>query len=216
MFDEKKIREMERRAGVQLNIRMFYFLLTVPLILIFYNPLLSLVSLFTVLELPKVILWFLIKERKRRMMRELPLVAFSLSWLVDVYPVPVAVSRIKGGEYGKVFGRVYERYRNGEDFESALNELEPEELRQILLHVFRTGRGKELLKGFARRKSSEYRSFLRDRGARLQLYSTVFVTVSTVLPAITSAFSAFSGSSPALLQSALASLGVWLLWKIQD
>jgi len=220
LFDLEKIRELEVLSGRDLDLRLFYPLLSVPVFLLFYNPLLSLASFFLVLQLPKLVLWFCVKKRKEKIARELPSVSYTFSWLSPIYPIPVAISKIEGGETGKIFRKVREKYARGEPLERALEELdrfdELSELKELLLHVYRTGRGKKMLESFAKRKAGEYRAKLRERGAKLQLYSTAFVVVSTVFPSIFSSFAVFSGIEPSPFIPALISAGVWLIWKIQE
>lgn len=215
MFDMKKIKEMEKEAGKKLDIRPFYLLFSIPILLSFYNLLLAFISFFLILQLPKIYLWFLIKSRRRKIERELPLASYSLSWLFSIYPVPIALSKFEEGEIGKMFRRVCERYEKGESFEKSLEEISDEEFRELLLYVYKTGKGK-VLESFAKRKANEYRVKLRERGAKLQLYSTVFVTVSTVFPAVLTSIATFSKTKVSLLLPAIISLGVWLLWKLQE
>lgn len=212
-----------QRAGVrdlESFSRRFLPTLALPALAALFSPLGSLVLLLVVLRLPHLALWFMAKERRRRVCRELPLFVSSLKWLLRVYPVQEALCFLDVGEVSRAFQPFCRGYAAGEPFEEALMSCAvfPElgELAKRLMVVYRTGSGAELLDLYADRVSAGNLAGTRRSAARMQLFAVAYTSVVAVLPAMHSGLSLYSGGGSVLPLSLAAGALLVVLWKLLD
>jgi hypothetical protein len=220
VYDVKSMEKLAVKAGVK-DTRAFSkkFLpsLAVPFLVMKFSPLASAVLFLVMLRLPHIVLWYIAKERRKKVQSELPLFISSLRWNLDSLPLPEAMSKSGSGEISKIMSGFSERYKRGEDFEKALRSVsvfpELEELSKRLFVVYRTGAGQELLDLYAGKISSENLSGIRRNSAKMELFAVAYTTFSSVLPAVYSGLNIFSGASEFSYVALIASFVLVMMWK---
>ncbi len=197
----------------------FYPTLVLPLFILPLGLLPFFLSLLFVLRLPSIFLGYMYKERKNSILQDLPVFLNSLSWMMSIYPLADAVHKAGYGAMKDICGHFWKGYSSGKSFESALKSFriseELEEVADILLHIYRTGKGSNVLEKMAEKTEAKNLEFFRKRNARLQIFVTSYVVVSTVLPAVGSAMSIVFGNTTQVLGVAFALSSVLVVaWKL--
>jgi Flp pilus assembly protein TadB len=221
IYDACSLGPLAEKVGVK-NVEEFSkrFLptLIIPALLASFNPLAALASLLVLLRLPHACLWYLAKERRKKIREELPLFVSSLKWMIGIYPIQKALCSMRLGETSELFKGFGERYSKGESFESALVSCavfpELEELAKRLTVIYRTGSGVDLLDLYASRLSSENLSRVRHSAARMQIFAVAYTALIAVLPAMYSGMSLYSDAGNIMLLSFLAAASLVILWKV--
>ena len=160
------------------------------------------------------------KGLERKLKREVPLFLFNISFLVSYFPLQKAIEKASFGKIGKIFGKVLERYRRSGNFEEALKELEKfpclEELREVLKLYWKTGNSK-IIEGLAEKSLMETKREEMERGARLGVFSSIFIVVSTVLPVMGANFVNFMQEGLFLVfLGSVMSLLIIALWEVSS
>lgn len=220
IYDIKPMEKLAVKAGVKdlkKFSRKFIPTLAIPLLVLKLSPLASAVLFLVMLRLPHMVLWYVAKERRKKIQSELPLFIFSLRWNLDSLPLPEAMSKSGSGEIQRIMAGFSERYRRGEDFEKALKSVslfpELEELSKRLFVIYRTGGGQELLDLYAGKISSENLSRTRRNSAKMELFAVAYTTFSSVLPAVYSGINIFSGNAGFSYVALVVSLALVMMWK---
>ena len=194
--------------------------LLLPFVLIYFSTLAALIGFLVFLRLPHFYLWYLSKERRKKIRQELPIFVSSLQWALTVYPVPDAISSVDFGETSKVFTDFYRRYKRGDEFEEALMESmmfpELEELAKRLIVIYKTGTGVDLLDLYIEKISSENLAKAQQSAARMQIFALAYTALAAVLPAMYSGLSIYSGANDIIYLALLASIALVVSWKIID
>lgn len=224
IYDSDSMMPLARRAGfkdAEGFSKKFLPFLVFPALLLFYNPVFSLLALLLVLRLPHIYLWYLSKERQKKVRRELPLFISSLQWLMELYPVQEALCSVKLGVVSEIYDGFCEAYSQGESFKDALETCaifpELEDLNRRLLIIYRTGSGSDLLGLYSDKILSNNLVRLRDSSAKMQLFALAYTTLSSVLPAMYSGMTLYSGEGNGVLYISLAlCVALVILWKLVD
>jgi hypothetical protein len=220
IYDVRSMEKLAVKAGVKdINAFSNKFLLSLvlPFLVLKFSPLASAVLFLVMLRLPHLVLWYIAKERRKKIQSELPLFIFSLRWNLDSLPLPEAMSKSGSGEITKIMSDFSSRYERGEDFEKALKSVsvfpELDELSKRLFVIYRTGGGQELLGLYAGKISSENLSRIRRNSAKMELFAVAYTTFSSVLPAVYSGINIFSGNAEFSYVALAVSLALVMMWK---
>jgi len=223
VYDMKSMWPLAKKAGVQdaegFSSR-FLPTLMLPFALIYVSYLAALVCFLVFLRLPHIYLWYLSKERRKKICQELPIFVSSLQWALTVYPVPDAIASVDFGETSKVFANFCKRYKRGDDFEEALMGSmvfpELEEIAKRLIVIYKTGTGVDLLDLYVEKISSENLAKAQQSAARMQIFALAYTALAAVLPAMYSGLSIYSGANNVIYLALLASVALVFSWKIID
>ncbi len=208
--------ELRERAGLPEGFeKRFRPLLLLPVLLLF-NPLLALLLFLLLLFAPRTYAWWLARGRHSRIRSELPLYTGALRWLLESRPVPEALSSLEFGEVSALMKEACGAYRKGRPLESALSFQfdELNELARRLLVIHRTGRGLELLELYADRLAAEELARMKERSARMQLFSVAYMAFAALLPAMASGFSLSLPVKAPIYLSLVGSSALVMLWKL--
>ena len=223
IYDTASLKQLARKAGVSdasAFAKKFTPTLILPLVLAYFSILAALILFLALLKLPKATLWYLTKERRKRVREELPLFISSLKWMIEVYPLQKALCSIRFGETSKIFKEFCNRYSKGESFESALNSCavfpELEELAKRLLVIYKTGGGIELLDLYSNKITAENLSRIRASAARMQIFAVAYTALVAVLPAMYSGLTIYSPTGNILPLTLLAGASLVMTWKTID
>jgi Flp pilus assembly protein TadB len=223
VYDLQSMEPLARRAGVgdvRAFSRRFWPTLAAPAVLACFNALAGLVLLLALLRLPHAVLWYMAKERRRRVREELPLFVSSLAWLIGVYPVPKALCLAGSGELARLFRGFCDRYSRGESFESALGSCavfpEIEERAKRLMVDYRTGGGLDILQLYADRIASENLSGVKTSAARMQVFAVAYTALVAVLPAMYSGLALYSAPGNVFPLSMAAGALLVVSWKVLE
>ena len=214
--------EKFKTAGVNPKLEVwFYPFLGAPFFLLGLGLLWFLVSCLIVLRLPHIYLWYRFRQRRKYMLQELPFFLESLEWLIEIYPVPDAIKKAGSGALDPVCKDFWNDYSFGTSFEGALHHFrifsELDEVADALLQLYKTGTGYSILGQLADKFKTQNTEYFRGRTARLQVFTTSYVLVSTALPAMGSSMSiAFGNPERTLILAGLLSLAMVVIWKLTD
>lgn len=223
VYEMKSLWRLARKAGIEDAegvSSMFYPTLLIPLLVIRISPFAALLAFLACLRLPHFYFWYLAKERRKKVLQELPLFVSSLQWALTVQPVQKAICSVDVGETSRIFRDFCRRYKRGDSFEESLSGCavfpEIEELTKRLIVIYRTGQGIDLLSLFTEKLASENLSAVRHSAARMQIFALAYTALAAVLPAMYSGLSIYSGGSEVVYLSLVACLGLVISWKIID
>jgi len=208
---------MAKYAGLDPGLTQFFIpFLVLPLFLLKLGPLVVLLSFLAVLRLPHVVFWWFLKEKRKRVKHELPLVISEISCKLHHLPLFEVLKGLKG-ETGRVYSDACRGYAEGKSIETALklSEISPEiiELNKRLLAVQRSGEGFNLLDLYAKKVTSENLAYQRVGASRMQLFAVCYTALSAILPAMYSGLSIYSKNSSIFPFSIISSIGLVILWR---
>ncbi len=223
IYDLNSLNKIAVKAGIKDVERLskkFIPTLFLPVFLININLLLAFLFLILLLRLPYLYLWYLSKQRHKKIRQQLPLFISSLKWMLSIHPIQKALCIVKFGEVSKIFKIFCVNYNKGEDFQKAIKKCaifpELEELIKRLIVIYNTGSGEELLNLYADKVSSENLTRARKLSARMEIFAVAYTTVAAIIPAMYSGLTMNAGGSNAIYLGALASLLLVILWKVVE
>lgn len=199
----------------------FLVFLFIPLFFINFGVLPFLLSLFFALRLPHILLWYFYKERKLKIAKDLPSFLKTLGWLISEYPLPEAIHKAGIGNLNPITENFWKLHSSGKTFQDSISVFriseELKDVADVLIHIYKTGEGKTILKNLSKQSSAKNLEYFRKRNSRLQMFLTSYVLASAVLPAAGASISmVLKNTGQILFLSSGISFGLVILWKLME
>ena len=129
--------------------------------------------------------WWERKKQIEKIREELPTYISSLRWLLEHYPVQVAITLPEFDEISKLMKNVEKKYKSGMSFKKALYSEIPKEFEDFikrLVLIYNTGKGEELLDLYSDKLMSQNLVRIKKRSARMQIFSIAYTSFAAILP----------------------------------